>query len=36
MDINVPLRELGPVSSNALRDVILSLDESAWKDNKSR
>tara|TARA_B110000438_G_C15788360_1_gene639486 strand:- start:324 stop:896 length:573 start_codon:yes stop_codon:yes gene_type:complete len=36
MDIDVPLRELGPVSSNALRDVILSLDESAWKDNQSR
>ncbi|MEC9415217.1 MAG: aspartyl/asparaginyl beta-hydroxylase domain-containing protein [Pseudomonadota bacterium] len=36
MDIGEPLRELGPVDSNALRDAILSLDKSAWGDNTSR
>jgi hypothetical protein len=36
MNIDSPLRELGPVDSKILRDTILSLDESAWKDNTVR
>ena len=36
MNIDTPLRELGPVNSDALRETILSLDDMAWKDNQSR
>tara|TARA_B100001059_G_scaffold199393_1_gene205723 strand:+ start:1036 stop:1617 length:582 start_codon:yes stop_codon:yes gene_type:complete len=36
MNIDTPLRELGPVKSNALREAILGLDDMAWKDNQSR
>ena len=36
MNINVPLRELGPVNSEALRETILGLDDIAWKNNQSR
>jgi hypothetical protein len=36
LDIGEPLRELGPIDSNALRDAIMSLDESVWGDNTSR
>ena len=36
MNINVPLRELGPVNSEALREAILGLDDIAWKNNQSR
>ena len=36
MNIDSPLRELGPVNIDALRDTILSLDESVWKENITR
>lgn len=36
MDIDTPLRELGPVDSGALRDTILSQDEIAWQEDKYR
>jgi hypothetical protein len=36
MDIDVSLRELGPVDSEALATVILSQDEEAWKANQYR
>ena len=36
MNIDSPLRELGPVDSEALRDVILSLDDETWRENLTR
>lgn len=36
MDIEVPLRELGPVDSSALRETILAQDEVAWKEDRYR
>ena len=36
MDIDTPLRELGPIDSDALRDAILTQDEIAWKEDKYR
>jgi hypothetical protein len=36
MDIGVPLRELGAVDVEALRDAILAQDEDAWKEDKYR
>lgn len=36
MKIEVPLRELGAIDATALRDAILSQDESAWAENEHR
>jgi quercetin dioxygenase-like cupin family protein len=36
MDIEGPLRELGPVDSGALIEAVLSQDEEAWKANQYR
>jgi hypothetical protein len=36
MDIDVPLRELGEFDSSALRDAILTQDESAWHEDEYR
>jgi hypothetical protein len=36
MDIDVPLRELGPVDSQPLIDTILSQEEAAWHEDKYR
>ncbi|HNP65597.1 MAG TPA: aspartyl/asparaginyl beta-hydroxylase domain-containing protein [Woeseiaceae bacterium] len=36
MNIDVPLRELGPVDSAALSATILSQDAQAWKEDKYR
>ena len=36
MDIGVPIKDLGSVESNALRDAVLSLDESAWREEQVR
>ena len=36
MDIETPLRELGSVDSDALRQAILDLDETAWLANERR
>ncbi len=36
MDIDTPLRELGPIGSDALREAILAQDEIAWKEDKYR
>ncbi|MGI9205751.1 MAG: aspartyl/asparaginyl beta-hydroxylase domain-containing protein [Woeseiaceae bacterium] len=36
MDIDTSLRKLGPIDASALRDVILSQDEIAWKEDKYR
>lgn len=36
MNIDVPLRELGPVDSLALSAAILAQDEDAWKEDKYR
>ena len=36
MNIDAPLRELGPVDCTALRDAILAQDEAAWKEDKYR
>ena len=36
MDIDTPLKSLGPVDSSALRQRILDLDESAWLANERR
>ena len=33
MNIDSPLRELGPIDNSELSDAIMSLDESAWKEN---
>ena len=36
MDIETPLRELGPVDTAALRDAILAQDDAAWDEDKYR
>jgi Aspartyl/Asparaginyl beta-hydroxylase len=36
VDIGIPLRELGAVDVDTLRDTILSQDEEAWKEDKYR
>ena len=36
MDIDVPLRELGPVDSAALADAILGQDDAAWHEEDYR
>lgn len=36
MDIEVPLRELGPVDSDALREAILAQEEAAWREDTYR
>jgi len=36
MNIDKPLRELGPVDIDALRDAILSQDEAAWHEDEYR
>ncbi len=36
MDIDVPLRELGPVDSDALRRAILTQGEAAWREDTYR
>jgi len=36
MNIDTPLRELGPIDSTALREAILAQDEAAWKEDQSR
>ena len=36
MDIDTPLRELGPVNSEALIEATLAQDEIAWKEDKYR
>ena len=36
MNIDTPLRELGPVDSTALREAILAQDDIAWKEEKLR
>lgn len=36
MNIDTPLRELGPIDSTALRDTILAQDDAAWKEDQYR
>ena len=36
MNIDTPLRELGPVDSTALREAVLAQPEEAWKEDKYR
>ena len=36
MDIETPLRELGPIDSDALREAILAQGEIAWSEDKYR
>jgi hypothetical protein len=36
MNIDKPLRELGPVDTTELRDAILAQDDIAWKEDKYR
>lgn len=36
MDIDVPLRKLGPVAVDALSEAILALPAAAWLDNQQR
>ena len=36
MDIDTPLRKLGRIDSDALREAILAQDEIAWKEDKYR
>jgi hypothetical protein len=36
MNIDSPLRELGPIDNSELSDAIMSLDESVWKENLTR
>ena len=36
MNIDTPLRELGPVDSDALREAILAQDDVAWNEDKYR
>ncbi|MDJ0878747.1 MAG: aspartyl/asparaginyl beta-hydroxylase domain-containing protein [Halieaceae bacterium] len=36
MKIDVPLRDLGEVPSEALRDTVLGLDDTAWADHEYR
>lgn len=36
MNIDTPLRELGPVDIAALRDVILAQEQGAWREDRTR
>ena len=36
VDIDVPLREIGPIESAALRDAILEMEEAAWHEDDFR
>lgn len=36
MDIDTPLRELGPIDTDALRKAILAQDDVAWNEDKYR
>jgi hypothetical protein len=36
MDIGIPLRELGAIDVDALRDTILAQEDDAWKEDKYR
>ena len=36
MNIDTPLRELGPIDSTALREAILAQDDAAWKEDQYR
>jgi hypothetical protein len=36
MDIDTPLRELGPIDVGALRDAVLAQDEAAWNEQQLR
>jgi hypothetical protein len=36
MNIDTPLRELGPVDTTALRDAVLAQEDVAWKEDKYR
>ena len=36
MNIDTPLRKLGPIDIDALRDAVLKQDEIAWKEDKYR
>ena len=36
MNIDTPLRELGPVDVDVLRETILAQDEAAWKEDQYR
>ena len=36
MDIGVPIKDLGPVDSEGLREAILALDESVWHEEEIR
>jgi hypothetical protein len=36
MNIDTPLRELGPVDATALRDAVLAQEDIAWKEDKYR
>lgn len=33
MNIDIPLRELGPVDSTALRDAVLAQEDRAWQED---
>ena len=34
MEIDTPLRELGPVDIDAMRDAVLAQDEIAWAEDR--
>jgi hypothetical protein len=36
MNIDTPLRELGPIDSTALREAILAQEDAAWKEDQYR
>ena len=36
MDIDVPLRELGPIDSSALREAVLAQEDAAWHEDGFR
>ena len=36
MNIDIPLRELGPVDVEVLRETILAQEDEAWKEDKYR
>ena len=36
MNIDTPLRDLGPTEASALREAILAQDDDAWKEDKYR
>ena len=36
MNIEVPLRELGPIDNKALSEAVMSLEDSVWKENLKR